>query len=177
MVTQDTKPHREIPLSQVLDALEFEIPQHQHRHPGALASPPVAVAPHSHGSTSAAPDSGRDGDAHGQHTFKIITTKRTLLLCAPGEEEEIRWLSAVRALIARRSGAGPHPNAGTAPPGAGPVPAGQQEPAGEAEHRGHSHQASTSGSSVLRGKVRRLSISGSFSASKDEDGGAEKRNP
>jgi len=38
-----------------------------------------------------------------KHTFKIITTERgAFLLCAPSEEEEIRWLSAVRALIARR---------------------------------------------------------------------------
>ena len=28
------------------------------------------------------------------------------MLCAPSEEEEIQWLSAVRALIARRSDAG-----------------------------------------------------------------------
>jgi hypothetical protein len=41
-----------------------------------------------------------------KHTFKIVTTKRTLVLCAPSEEEEIQWLSAVRALIARRSDAG-----------------------------------------------------------------------
>lgn len=37
------------------------------------------------------------------HTFKIVTTKRSIMLCAPSEEEEIRWLSAVRALIARRA--------------------------------------------------------------------------
>ncbi|KAG8990721.1 hypothetical protein FRB90_001639 [Tulasnella sp. 427] len=37
------------------------------------------------------------------HTFKIVTPKRPLLLCAPSEEEEIKWLSAVRALIARRT--------------------------------------------------------------------------
>lgn len=38
-----------------------------------------------------------------KNTFKIITTKRPFFLSAPSEEEEIRWLSAVRALIARRS--------------------------------------------------------------------------
>jgi hypothetical protein len=38
-----------------------------------------------------------------RNTFKIITTKRPFLLSAPSEEEEIRWLSAVRALIARRA--------------------------------------------------------------------------
>lgn len=45
-------------------------------------------------------------EAHGSHTFKIVTTKRTLLLCAPSEEDEIKWLGAIRALIARRSGSG-----------------------------------------------------------------------
>jgi hypothetical protein len=35
-----------------------------------------------------------------------VTTKRSLLLCSPSEEDEIRWLGAVRALIARRSGVG-----------------------------------------------------------------------
>lgn len=45
----------------------------------------------------------------GKNTFKIVTTQRTLLLCAPTEEEEIKWLSAVRALIHRqRSGSGDH---------------------------------------------------------------------
>lgn len=40
------------------------------------------------------------------HTFKIVTTKRNLLLCAPSEDDEIKWLGAIRALIARRSGTG-----------------------------------------------------------------------
>ncbi|KAH9052992.1 hypothetical protein EDB83DRAFT_2507029 [Lactarius deliciosus] len=68
----DTKMHRQIPLSQILDAFEYDEADH------TLL----------------------------KHTFKIVTTKRTLVLCAPSEEEEIQWLSAVRALIARRSGAG-----------------------------------------------------------------------
>jgi len=46
------------------------------------------------------------------HTFKIITPKRPFLLCAPSEEEEIKWLSAVRALIARRTAPGEGPIAG-----------------------------------------------------------------
>ena len=59
-----------------------------------------------------------------------MTTKRTLLLCAPSEEEEIKWLSAIRALIARRSGQGvvpgepssmssSTPGTASSPPGAG----------------------------------------------------------
>ena len=93
---QDTKPHRSIPLAQLLDALEYDLPPHRH----TPASPPVSPPHHpAHGADE------HDGGA-GKHTFKIVTTKRTLLLCAPSEEEEIKWLSAIRALIARRSGQG-----------------------------------------------------------------------
>ncbi|KAI0687735.1 hypothetical protein BC835DRAFT_1224480, partial [Cytidiella melzeri] len=88
----DTKPHRSIPLAQVLDALEYALPARP-------AQPALALSPPHH--------SSKDGDEHdggeGKHTFKIVSTKRTLLVCAPSEEEEIKWLSAIRALIARRS--------------------------------------------------------------------------
>ncbi|ETW83329.1 hypothetical protein HETIRDRAFT_157067 [Heterobasidion irregulare TC 32-1] len=96
----DTKPHRQIPLSQILDAFEYDLPQHR-AAPGQLGTGPSSVP-------AAVPrGAGDDVDgAHGKQTFKIVTTKRTLLLCAPSEEEEIRWLSAVRALIARRQDAG-----------------------------------------------------------------------
>lgn len=74
--------------------------------------------------------------------FKIVTTKRTLLLCAPSEEDELRWLGAVRALITRRSGSGQLPGDKA------------KELAQGAEH--------TSGG--LKGKMRRLSTSGHDSA-------------
>ncbi|TFY71724.1 hypothetical protein EVG20_g1291 [Dentipellis fragilis] len=90
----DTKPHRQIPLSQILDAFEYDLPAH--RGAPNVTSPPAVSPP---------PRMGDEADPS-QHTFKIVTTKRTLLLCAPSEEEEIRWLSAVRALIARRTDAG-----------------------------------------------------------------------
>jgi pleckstrin homology domain-containing family A member 1/2 len=93
---QDTKPHREFSFSQILDALEYELP-----HKGPSSTHPMY--PH-HQQSSASTDDGDDG--HSPHTFKIVTTKRTLLLCSPSEEEEIKWLGAVRALIARRSGTG-----------------------------------------------------------------------
>lgn len=54
---------------------------------------------------------GEENDVHGgagglggkKYTFKVITPKKTLLLCAPSEEEEVKWISAIRALIARRT--------------------------------------------------------------------------
>lgn len=111
-VLQDTKPHREIPLSQILDALEYDLPSHR-SNPSAPSPPLASPPPQTHGFSVAAEEAEAYGlrsqtqtKQAGTHTFKVVTTKRTLLLCAPSEEEEIKWLSAVRALIARRSGAG-----------------------------------------------------------------------
>jgi hypothetical protein len=96
---QDTKPHRQFPFAAILDALEYDLPSN--RQIAAHMSPPVASPPAVSSPTGDAAD-----ETQGAHTFKIVTTKRTLLLCAPSEEDEIKWLGAVRALIARRSGAG-----------------------------------------------------------------------
>ncbi|GFZ45406.1 hypothetical protein JCM24511_03132 [Saitozyma sp. JCM 24511] len=37
----------------------------------------------------------------GQNTFRLVTAKRTYVLCAPTEEDEIKWLAAFRALLQR----------------------------------------------------------------------------
>ncbi|KAG6845481.1 hypothetical protein H0H87_008841 [Tephrocybe sp. NHM501043] len=91
----DTKPHRQFSLSQILDALEYDLPPNRN---AASLSSPISSLP-----TSVSPSSDADAP-QGSHTFKIVTTKRALLLCAPSEEDEIKWLGAIRALIARRSG-------------------------------------------------------------------------
>lgn len=39
--------------------------------------------------------------ASDDHTFRIVTAKRTIVLCAPSEEDEIKWLAAFRALLNR----------------------------------------------------------------------------
>ncbi|KAI0288798.1 hypothetical protein BC826DRAFT_1092920 [Russula brevipes] len=114
----DTKMHRQIPLSQILDAFEY--------------------------------------DTLLKHTFKIVTTKRTLVLCAPSEEEEIQWLSAVRALIARRSDAGVVP---------GDVQGTAASKSGGVDH-GHGQMAAGSGSgggmkNRREAPPRKISISGS----------------
>ncbi|CAE6456736.1 unnamed protein product [Rhizoctonia solani] len=75
----NTKGMRAVQVTQILDAIE------------TTASKSVP---------SASPTGGH-GDK--EHIFKIITPKKSFMLCAPSEEEEIKWLSAVRALIARRA--------------------------------------------------------------------------
>ncbi|KAI6024845.1 hypothetical protein BKA83DRAFT_4471781 [Pisolithus microcarpus] len=81
----DTKPHRQFSVSDILDALEFDMRSHKH---GAGVSPPVNVP----GPSTSSAD--KQASVERSHMFKIVTTKRTLLLCAPSEEEEIKWLSA-----------------------------------------------------------------------------------
>lgn len=39
-----------------------------------------------------------------ENCFKIITPKRTFVVCAPTEEEEIKWLGAIQALLTRSRG-------------------------------------------------------------------------
>lgn len=40
-----------------------------------------------------------------ENCFQIITPKRTYILCAPSEDEEIKWISAVKTLINRQRNA------------------------------------------------------------------------
>lgn len=125
---QDAKPHRQFALTEILDALECDLQSHRQNLP-LTASPPAPTVP--------------DGEEHNDHAFKIVTTKRTLLLCAPNEEDEIKWLGAIRALIARRTG----------------VP-GETPKSPSTDFSANSSGFSTGGA-ALRGKVRRLSTSGS----------------
>ncbi|KZT02276.1 PH-domain-containing protein [Laetiporus sulphureus 93-53] len=165
----DTKTHREVPLAQILDALEYDLPPHRHTPSMAV---PASTSPPQGGV-------GADNGVDGRHTFKVVTTKRTLLLCAPSEEEEIKWLSAVRALIARRSGQGVVPGDGPAvnPAKTAGAPAGAPNAEVYGQNHGHGgHQYHAQGGNTLPGHgaasghaaagkrrdsfARRLSLSG-----------------
>lgn len=117
-----------------MDALEYDL-QSQRQYSSSASSP--------HGGYHADAD-----DVQRTHTFKIVTTKRTLLLCAPCEDDEIKWMGAIRALIARRTGSGLVPGRTklpSSPPTHSILP---------------SVAASTSASAAIKGKVRRLSAVG-----------------
>jgi len=160
----DTKPHRQFPFNDILDALEYDPPAYIHRQ--GPTTPTVATTPYG----------GVEGDeVNSTHMFKIVTTKRTLLLCAPSEDDEIKWLGAIRALIARRAELGQVPGK-----------ASKSLSTGHSPHRGYRHEggataavaaatptimtgaaapgSSTSalGSGGIKGKVRRLSGAGSI---------------
>jgi hypothetical protein len=157
----DGKPHRQIPLTSILDAIEYTSkksgtqPQSPSPSSPGLQSPPPFGINFQLGSNQEASSGGvgtalRDGvfspgdssgGAAGSYTlpppmgpsndhapekrasganlgvtppaqpkrkkencFKIITPKRTYVVCAPTEEEEIKWLSAMQALLAHWRG-------------------------------------------------------------------------
>ncbi|KAL0579045.1 hypothetical protein V5O48_002938 [Marasmius crinis-equi] len=125
----DTKPHRQFLYSDILDALEYDISSHR-QHGAPVSSPPVP-----------------ESDPHGSNTFKIVTTKKTLLVCAPSEEDEITWLGAIRALIARRA------------TGGGSTEASKTATGSEVSPNSSGFTSSAGGSSGLKAKVRRLSTS------------------
>ena len=134
---QDTKPHRQFAFSDILDALECDLPFVKQNS----ASPSIASSP----------QSGTEADdVNAAHTFKIVTTKRALLLCAPSEEDEIKWLGAIRALIVRRSESGQVP---------GKTPK-HRVPENSKDIEESTAAANSGGSGGLKNKVRRLSGAG-----------------
>ena len=138
ILIQATKLHREIPLSQVLDAMEYKTHHRETKHLGPGNSTSTGGAGSSGAASTGAPVAGTGGTVPssnananasaqattsggqsgteedtagmlagtltgGKFTFKVITPKKTLLLCAPSEEEEVKWIGAIRVLIARRA--------------------------------------------------------------------------
>ncbi|GAA5912174.1 uncharacterized protein JCM6883_000586 [Sporobolomyces salmoneus] len=105
----DTRMHRQIPLSAILDAIEYEGPAPPTKQRSLPLSPSASEDyPRSVGGGGG----GGDGKKNYEHCFKIITPKRTYLVCAPGEEDEIKWLAALQCLVARKSSQGT-PNTAT----------------------------------------------------------------
>jgi hypothetical protein len=131
--------------------------------PNTAAAGPLASG--SQYQTASSVSGGGFGDEEGtptsgpgaSYTFKIVATKKNLLLCAPSEEEEIQWLSAVRALIARKVNGGVSASSSG---GQNPFDAGASvaSGAGTTGSGALGHSNSTGGG--FRAKVRRLSTSG-----------------
>ncbi|KAH8831477.1 pleckstrin-like protein [Flagelloscypha sp. PMI_526] len=98
------KPHRTIALRDVLDAFEYEMSSQKHQPPVPQSAGHTQSKEPSSPTTPAPPSFAPTGDAvsSGKLTFKIVCTKRALLLCAPQEEDELKWIGAIRALAARR---------------------------------------------------------------------------
>lgn len=93
----DRRVHRRVPTSSILDVMECTSADMQ----------PTSVFP-AHNALNIL-GFGYD-TLHGhmpaggseQHSFKVVTPSRTFMLCAPTEEEVIKWLSALQTLLNRQ---------------------------------------------------------------------------
>ncbi|GAA95607.1 uncharacterized protein L969DRAFT_45595 [Mixia osmundae IAM 14324] len=102
---------RRIPLSRVLDAVEYDPPRRQHSGPGEMPlSPKLAL-----GTDYLVAGEGGLSRKPIENCFKIITAKRVYLICAPTEEDEIKWISSIRVLIRRNNAVSPGPSQQHAP--------------------------------------------------------------
>ncbi|KAM0752503.1 PH-domain-containing protein [Meredithblackwellia eburnea MCA 4105] len=118
----DSKIHRQIPLSRILDAIEYDptAAAPQRRAGGPLSPPQQSPSTFDGGSGigGGGPGSGLVGGPGGaknyENCFKIITPKRTYLVCAPTEEDEIAWLAALQCLVQRKQASATTPAAPTA---------------------------------------------------------------
>ncbi|ORX40273.1 hypothetical protein BD324DRAFT_617135 [Kockovaella imperatae] len=108
----DSRPLRFIPLSTVLDALEVNPDDDQDLSDESDSDAgdagyvsPVLSRQFTGSRRSRRPDDtarpDKPGMGENEHLFRLITAKRTFVLCAPSEEDEIKWLAAFRALLNR----------------------------------------------------------------------------
>lgn len=110
--------HREIRLDSILDAMECDEPKSKNRTFGSIPlspilpnSPPSFLPASADGQTAVVTGGpGENGSGESSNCFKIITPSRSYVVCAPSEEEEIKWLSAIRVLL-DKSRANSHPAA------------------------------------------------------------------
>lgn len=126
----DSKVHRSIPLDSILDVMEHTSGIVEKTGLQSVTGPLSPLRGPTDGNNAMTPGGGGGGTEIGggggrkkvQYSFKIITPARTFLVCAPSEEDEIKWLSALRVCIAaaRKPEAlqTPNPNSETLrPPG------------------------------------------------------------
>ena len=121
---QETRPVRFIPLSTVLDALEVDPEDNVSDASDSDGLESGNYSPPSRQFSNTRrlkrDESQRHGDKLGtsgeEHLFRLITSKRTYVLCAPSEEDEIKWLAAFRALLKREREKGSNQSAMLSPP-------------------------------------------------------------
>ncbi|KOS14387.1 hypothetical protein Malapachy_3742 [Malassezia pachydermatis] len=109
----DTRSYRRIPTKTILDVMEYDPPSPSPFGPSLSLSPSsfglrgFGADARAHGGMPSSPL--RDGLSHlhpdshkPAYCFRIVTTDRSFILCAPTEDEEIQWLSALQTLLNRQ---------------------------------------------------------------------------
>jgi hypothetical protein len=101
---QDPRPLTFIPIKSILDVFSVD-PEDEDDEEGSSGpetrsrSPPGRHASIRNRKDTVAPPKTEE------HVVRIVCAKRRYDLCAPSEEEEIKWTAAIRALVNRERGA------------------------------------------------------------------------
>lgn len=98
----DTRVHRRLPMSAILDVMECDASQ---SGPPAFNLLNLSGAPFHTALESRSPENAHEVRPRKEHCFKIVTPSRTFVVCAPTEEEEIKWLSAFQTILNRQRSA------------------------------------------------------------------------
>ncbi|WFC93601.1 hypothetical protein MBRA1_000222 [Malassezia brasiliensis] len=107
----DSRAHRSIPTSMILDVMECEPPASVNPSFSLRSLSSAALptdTPHGkHAAHAESPIQSVFGPSKPRmdHCFKIVTPMRTYFLCAPTEEDEIKWLSALQTILNRQRSA------------------------------------------------------------------------
>lgn len=108
--------YRRVPTAEIMDVMEYDLGSSPSSGPSLSLSPTsfprlgfITGSPESRGPpampTSPSMDTGAltpDTHHRADHCFRIVTTSRPFVLCAPTEDEEIQWLSALQTLLHRQ---------------------------------------------------------------------------
>lgn len=95
---QDVRPLTYVPITSILDVFSIEETDDDDVGDTSDDSRP------SHPTRGASMRKQREATTlphQDQHILRIVTNKRRFDLCAPSEEEEIKWIAAIRALVNR----------------------------------------------------------------------------
>ncbi|WFD17964.1 hypothetical protein MCAP1_000175 [Malassezia caprae] len=108
--------YRRVPTAEIMDVMEYDVGGATTSGPSLSLSPSsfprlgfITGSPETRGApampTSPSMDaSASPSDTHhrSEHCFRIVTTSRSFVLCAPTEDEEIQWMSALQTLLHRQ---------------------------------------------------------------------------
>ncbi|WFD21903.1 hypothetical protein MEQU1_000562 [Malassezia equina] len=108
--------YRRVPTNEIMDVMEYDVSAAPSSGPTLSLSPSsfprlgfITGSPESRGAPAMPTSPSMDTttlspDLHhrAEHCFRIVTTSRPFVLCAPTADEEIQWLSALQTLLHRQ---------------------------------------------------------------------------
>jgi len=108
--------YRRVPTTEIMDVMEYDVGVATSSGPTLSLSPSsfprlgfITGSPEARSAPAMPTSPSMDASAppldmhhRAEHCFRIVTTTRSFVLCAPTEDDEIQWLSALQTLLHRQ---------------------------------------------------------------------------